>query len=93
MVNWKSPEEAEAWWERLTDLGESVAKLEKRVVDVARITYKSLMVTFVVSAGKKYIKDRARHYEELLDKSNNETEMSRLFNEFLEEYCTYGKSH
>lgn len=92
MVNWRSPEEAEAWWEKLGSLEERVNELDQRLVNIARDAYKSFVLTVVLATKTKYFGERAKHYEKLLNESKSEAEMARYLQELVEEVTTYSKS-
>lgn len=95
MVNWKSPEESEAWWVELQELKKRVAWLEQRLVDTARRAYGSWMLTVVAMtppAKQKYISERAQHYAKLIDESKDESEISNHLGQFVKEIMTYSKS-
>ena len=92
MVNWRSPEEVEAWWAELQRIGERVDTIEERMIALAKDVYKSFFLTISRTTTHKYIKDRVSYYIDRVSECNNEKEMGSLIKEFTEEYKTYRKS-
>lgn len=95
MANWKSPEEAEAWWSELQELKGKVNKLEERLVGVARgtiISFPAMLQGLAPAAKRKYLDERGAHYIRLIGKSKDEAEMFSHLKQYLKEFQTYLKS-
>jgi len=98
MVQWHSPEEAEAWWEELQDLKQKITSLEKRLVNIAIEAYYSPIYTIMAITRHlypekwDYIDKRAAHYIKLIRKSKNEKEMHHHQDQFFEELLSYLQS-
>jgi hypothetical protein len=92
MVEWHSPEEAEAWWAELQDLKEEVTRLEKRLVATSRLAYGAtieIVVAIVAPTQRRYVHQRAKHYAELIENAEDETEIANYLHEFMKEIRTY----
>ena len=91
MVNWKSPEEGEAWWAEFQELKKKVESLEERLLSIAKDVHRSILLTVARTETRKYVKDRALHYSDQLSKCKDENEMTNNLTEFVREYMTYLK--
>lgn len=95
MVQWHSPEEAEAWWAELQDLKEKVARFEKRLVSTNKLAYGAtieIVVAMTPPSKAKYVHQRAIHYAELIDNAKDEAEIANYMQGFIKEIRTYAES-
>lgn len=83
------------WRAELRELRETVARLEKRLLETAKRLYISYMVMMTISAPpakQRYIAERRGHYSKLISDSKDENEMSNHVDDFLKEVTTYLQS-
>ena len=96
MVQWHSPEEAEAWWSELQGVKNNVQQLEQRLVDIAKDLYKTYLRLFPLSSSKPSQKDylwrRVKKLSDKIDSCQKEDDIKKIIIDFSSELDALVKS-
>ena len=89
MVNWKSPEEAEAWWERLIKLEARCDAFDRDFINISKAAAMNAISILISNEKHDYMKRRQLYYVDKINNSINIDEIGKELKMFIQEYKQY----